>query len=79
MSGLLTPAEVRVLRALSLGLAPREIAAESGRSIGTVRVHIANAIAKLRCSGRREALAEARRRGLLSEELSSAGIQMPYR
>lgn len=66
MKTTLTSAELRVLRALASGLGPREIAAESGQSLHTVRTHVANAIAKLGVSGRREAIAAAARSGLLS-------------
>lgn len=61
----LTRSEIAVLRLLAEGLIPKEIAAETGRSIFTVRVHIANAIAKLDCHGRFEAIEVARREGLL--------------
>ncbi|HEY1975897.1 MAG TPA: LuxR C-terminal-related transcriptional regulator [Candidatus Baltobacteraceae bacterium] len=61
----ITPAEVIVLRHLNHGLSPKEIAARTGRSVFTVRAHIANAIGKLRCNGRAEAVAVARRLGLL--------------
>lgn len=61
----LTPSEIEVLRLLAEGLIPKEIAAETGRSIFTVRVHIANAIAKLGCHGRFEAVEVARREGLV--------------
>ncbi|MBV8532121.1 MAG: hypothetical protein JO104_12465 [Candidatus Eremiobacteraeota bacterium] len=57
----LSPAERTVLRLLNEGLATKQIAARTGRSIFTVRAHIANAIGKLKCHGRNEALAEARR------------------
>jgi LuxR family transcriptional regulator, maltose regulon positive regulatory protein len=63
--GRLTPSEREVLRLLAEGLIPKEIAAETGRSVFTVRVHIANAIAKLGCHGRFEAIEVARREGFL--------------
>lgn len=62
----ITPAEVVVMQHLNQGLSPKEIAARTGRSVFTVRAHIANAIAKLRCSGRAEAVAVARRLGLIN-------------
>jgi DNA-binding NarL/FixJ family response regulator len=61
----LTRSEIEVLRALAQGLIPKEIAADTHRSVFTVRVHIANAIAKLGCHGRFEAIEVARREGLL--------------
>lgn len=61
----LTPSERDVLRFLADGLAPKEIAAETTRSVHTVRAHIANAIQKLDCQGRSEAVKAARYRGLI--------------
>ncbi len=61
----LTASERDVLRRLAEGLIPKDIAAETGRSIHTVRVHIANAIAKLDCHGHSEAIRAAKRRGLI--------------
>ncbi len=61
----ITPAEVVVMQHLNHGLSPKEIAARTGRSIFTVRAHIANAIAKLKCNGRGEAVAMARSLGLI--------------
>jgi DNA-binding CsgD family transcriptional regulator len=61
----ITPAEVVIMRHLNQGLSPKEIAARTGRSVFTVRAHIANAIAKLKCNGRAEAVAVARRLGLI--------------
>jgi DNA-binding CsgD family transcriptional regulator/tetratricopeptide (TPR) repeat protein len=63
--GSLTRTELDVLRSLSEGLSPKEIAQEAGRSVYTVQAHIQNAIRKLGCSGRNEALTVARKRGLL--------------
>jgi len=61
----LTASERDVLRLLAAGLAPKEIAAETTRSIHTVRVHIANAIEKLDCHGHAEAIVTARQLGLI--------------
>ncbi|HTA38771.1 MAG TPA: LuxR C-terminal-related transcriptional regulator [Candidatus Acidoferrales bacterium] len=61
----LTQSECAILRRIADGATPKEIAAIDGRSIYTVQAHIANAIAKLGCHGRNEAIAVARRRGLL--------------
>jgi ATP/maltotriose-dependent transcriptional regulator MalT len=63
--GLLTTSEREVLRLLAGGLVPKEIAAETTRSVNTVRVHIANAIEKLECHGRSEAIIAARQLGLI--------------
>ncbi|HEX8806600.1 MAG TPA: LuxR C-terminal-related transcriptional regulator, partial [Candidatus Aquilonibacter sp.] len=63
----LTPAEMRVVRDLAAGLTPKQIAAEMGRSIYTVQTHIQNVIDKFGCHGRAEAIAAARRIGLLDE------------
>ena len=59
----LTPSECAVLRRLADGSTPKEIASADGRSVYTIQAHIANAIAKLGCHGRNEAIALARRRG----------------
>jgi LuxR family transcriptional regulator, maltose regulon positive regulatory protein len=61
----LTPSEREVLRLLAEGFIPKEIAAHTHRSVFTVRAHIANAIAKLGCHGRFEAIEVARREGFL--------------
>jgi len=62
----LTPAERVVLEHLGAGLSPKEIAERTGRSIYTVRAHSANAFAKLGCRGRHEAVAHARRLGVIA-------------
>lgn len=61
----LTPAELSVLRLLADGLVPKEIAERNKRSVNTVRVHIANAIAKLDCHGRSEAVRRAQQMNLI--------------
>jgi len=61
----LSPAEVSVLQMLNTGLGTKEIAARSDRSVHTVRAHVANAISKLGCRGRAEAIATARRLGVI--------------
>ncbi len=63
--GGLTSSEHEIMRLLAEGLIPKEIAARSGRSVHTVRAHIANVIAKLGCHGHSEALRAARRMGLI--------------
>lgn len=63
--GSLTPSEVAVLRKLAGGRTPKDIAEESNRSVYTVQAHVQNAIEKLGCHGRHEAIAIARRLGAL--------------
>ncbi|MGB6985903.1 MAG: LuxR C-terminal-related transcriptional regulator [Candidatus Aquilonibacter sp.] len=63
----LTPAELRVIRDLAAGLTPKQIAGEMGRSVYTVQTHIQNVIDKFGCHGRAEAVAAARRSGLLRD------------
>jgi len=55
-----------VLEQLGEGLSPKEIAERTGRSVFTIRAHSANAFAKLRSRGRGEAVALARRLGIIS-------------
>lgn len=62
----LTESELQILKALSLGRTPKEIAQETSRSIYTIQTHIQNATRKLGCSGRSEALLIARTRGLIA-------------
>jgi DNA-binding CsgD family transcriptional regulator len=66
-SSALTPAELRVIRNLAGGMSPKEIAAEMGRSVYTIQTHIQNLIEKFDCHGRAEAIAAARRLGLIEE------------
>ncbi len=61
----LTQAELRVLRSLAAGMPPKLIAAESGRSVETIRNQVKAAIRKTGASGRLEAVALARSAGLL--------------
>ena len=61
----LTPSEIDVLKLLDEGLIPKEIAERTERSVYTVRVHIANIIAKLGCHGRSEAIRQAQREGII--------------
>jgi DNA-binding CsgD family transcriptional regulator len=56
-----------MLLALEAGYSPKEIAAQTRRSMHTVRTLIQRAVQRLECNGRQEALAEARRLGFLSE------------
>ncbi len=61
----LTPSELRILRYLASGLAPKDIAVEMSRSVYTIQTHIQNLNEKLGSHGRAEAITAARRLGLL--------------
>lgn len=62
----MTQAEVAVISLLADGMSTKEIAQIRTCSIYTVRVHIANAIAKLGASGRIDAITKARQVGVIS-------------
>lgn len=62
----LSSTQIAILQAMADGLTPKEIALRRGSSVNTVRKHIARSIAKLRCSGQVETIAQARRMGLLA-------------
>jgi DNA-binding CsgD family transcriptional regulator len=61
----LTPSELRILQFLARGMTPKEIAIDMDRSVLTVQTHVQNVIKKLGGHGRAEAIATARRAGLL--------------
>ncbi len=61
----LTSAEAEVLRAMSRGLSNQAIADEQGRGLNTVRTHVASVLRKLHVASRGEAVAAARRKGLV--------------
>ena len=61
----LSPREREVLRAIDAGRTYAEVAATLHISPHTVHTHIKNIYAALQASGKRQALAEARRRGLI--------------
>jgi len=66
-AGPLTATEVEIFRQLDAGFNAPQIAAALGRSPYTIRTHVRNAIEKLHARGRLDALARARRLGLLQE------------
>jgi DNA-binding CsgD family transcriptional regulator len=68
----LTPAERRVLESLALGRASKEIAAITGRSVKTVDNQVASIMRKLSARSRGEAVARARRSGLLTDPAREA-------
>jgi two-component system NarL family response regulator len=61
----LTPRERQILRAIDEGLTYKEISAKLAISVHTVHSHIKTTYERLQASGKREALATARRRGLI--------------
>lgn len=66
----LTPRETEVLGHVAQGRSNGEIARRLFLSVKTVSVHVSNILAKLGASSRGEAVALARRRGLLDEALT---------
>jgi LuxR family maltose regulon positive regulatory protein len=63
--GPLTAREMDVLRGLALGQSNREIAGHLGMAVGTVNRHVHRVLGKLARTDRHEAVAEARRTGLV--------------
>jgi ATP/maltotriose-dependent transcriptional regulator MalT len=61
----LTPAERAVLRGMSQGLGNQAIADDQQRTVNTVRTHVSSILRKLNCTTRGEAVASARRQGLV--------------
>jgi DNA-binding CsgD family transcriptional regulator len=61
----LTPAERSVLRGMSHGLGNQAIADDQQRTVNTVRTHVSSILRKLGCTTRGEAVAAARRQGLV--------------
>lgn len=61
----LSPRERQILRHIDRGLTYKEIAAELSISAHTVHSHIKNVYERLQASGKRDALARARSRGLI--------------
>jgi DNA-binding NarL/FixJ family response regulator len=65
----LTAREAGVLRSMTFGWSNKRIAAELGLAVGTVKSHIKTIFAKLGAGNRGEAVAIARRRGILPDEI----------
>ncbi|MFC6287308.1 AAA family ATPase [Nocardioides sp. GCM10027113] len=65
-SDALTPREREILELVALGRTNGEIGKQLFISTKTVSVHVSNILGKLAAAGRTEAVAEARRRGLLA-------------
>ncbi len=61
----LTPRETELLRLVAKGLSNPEIAADIGRTEGTVKVHLKNILQKLGADDRTEAVTTAIRRGFI--------------
>ena len=64
----LSPREMEVLQLLAKGLSNKEIAAQLGLVVGTVKIHIANIFSKLGVSDRTQALVTAVKRGIIDIE-----------
>jgi two-component system NarL family response regulator len=64
----LSARELEILRLIAKGKSNKEIAADLTIGEGTVRVHASNLFAKLGCSDRAQAVAEAFRRGIIDVE-----------
>jgi DNA-binding CsgD family transcriptional regulator len=63
--GLLSPRELQILRLLDRGLTNKELSSELSVSENTVKTHLSHLYDKLGVGRRTEALAAARRKGLL--------------
>jgi LuxR family maltose regulon positive regulatory protein len=61
----LTAVELQVLRAMSHGMGNQAIADDQQRTVNTVRTHVSAILRKLGCASRGEAVARARRQGLV--------------
>ncbi len=61
----LSPRELEILKLIATGRSNKEIAHALAISEGTVRVHASNIFAKLDCSDRAQAVAEAYQRGII--------------
>ena len=61
----LSPREFEVLQLVAKGMSNKEIAAQLGVAVGTVKIHTANLFAKLGVSDRTQALVAAVKRGII--------------
>jgi DNA-binding NarL/FixJ family response regulator len=64
----LSPREMEVLTLVAKGLSNKEIAAQLGLVVGTVKIHVANIFSKLGVSDRTHALVTAVKRGIIDIE-----------
>jgi DNA-binding NarL/FixJ family response regulator len=64
----LTPREAETLRQVMLGRSNKHIAIQLCTAVGTVKTHVKSILEKLNAASRTEAVAIARRRGILQEE-----------
>jgi DNA-binding NarL/FixJ family response regulator len=64
----LTPKEADILRQVMLGRSNKHIAIQMCTAVGTVKTHVKSILEKLDAASRTEAVAIARRRGILQEE-----------
>lgn len=64
----LSPREMEVLKHLANGLSNKEIAAQLGLVVGTIKIYVANIYAKLGVSDRTQALVAAVKRGIIDIE-----------
>ena len=71
----LTRREQSVLKQMTLGQRNKAIAREFGLTEGTIKAHVKSILGKLRVTIRGEAVAIARRRGLLSEQIVDQELQ----
>lgn len=64
----LSPREMEVLKLLAKGLSNKEIAAQLGLVVGTIKIYVANIFNKLGVSDRTQALVVAVKRGIIDIE-----------
>ena len=67
----LTQRELEILQLLILGLSNKAIASETRAGLETVKTHVKTILRKLDARSRTQAVAIARRRGMLPEEVSN--------
>ena len=69
---MLTPRELEVLALLCEGLPNKLIERRLGIGAGTVKCHVANILSKLGVASRLQAVIEAHRRGLITDDAAPA-------